>query len=375
MRLLLDVSAVPTQPVGAGVYTVCLATELDTRDTIEMHLLTRSDDGQRWSRIAPNAIIHAVVPNSRPARLAWEQVKAPALAIRLDIDVWHGPHYTMPLRCSVPAVVTVHDLTFFEHAEWHERSKTAFFKGMIRASVKRAKAIVAVSGHTRDRLDAVLHPSAPIVIAPHGVDHERFRVAPRGDTADIERLAHLGIRPPYIAFAGLLEPRKDVPNLIDAFARVARRHPELRLVLAGRDGWGADAVRDAISSSGFTTRIMRTGWFPDEALAALFRQAELVAYPSLEEGFGLPALEALACGAALITTTGSAMEEVAHDSAVLVPPSRPDVLAEAINTVLDNPVNSLRLRTDGPKRAATFSWERSGDLHLKAYQTAIVETR
>lgn len=374
MRLLLDVSAVPTQPVGAGVYTVCLATELDTRDTIEMHLLARSDDAKRWSSVAPNAIVHAAVPNSRPARLAWEQVKAPALATRLNIDVWHGPHYTLPLRCSVPAVVTVHDLTFFEHPEWHERAKTTFFRKMIRANMKRASAIVAVSEHTRDRLIEVLHPAAPTIVAPHGVDHERFRAVPRGDTADIERLAHLGIRPPYIAFAGLLEPRKDVPSLVDAFARVAGQHPDLRLVIAGRDGWGADAVRDAISSSGFTTRIMRTGWFPGEALAALFRQAELVAYPSLEEGFGLPALEALACGAALITTTGSAMEEVARDAAVLVPPARPDILAEAINTVLDNPVNALRLRTDGPKRAASYSWKRSGDLHLEAYQTAIDAT-
>lgn len=370
MRILLDVSAVPAQPVGAGVYTVALADGLGNREGIELHLLARKDDALRWSEIAPKATVHADVPSARPARLVWEQVRAPALASRLGVEVWHGPHYTLPTRCPVPAVVTVHDLTFFEHPEWHERKKAAFFRPMIRTSVRRARAIVAVSEHTRDRLDAVLRPDAPIVVAPHGVDHERFRPAPPDDAADLERLAHLGVRPPYVAFAGLLEPRKDVPTLVEAFARVASERPDLRLVIAGRDGWGAAAVRDAAAASGVTTRILRTGWFPGEALPALFRQAEAVTYPSLEEGFGLPALEALACGAALVTTTGSAMEEVVGDAALLVPPASTGLLADALTRVLDDPDCAARLRSRGPEQAAGYTWERSVDRHLEAYRVA-----
>ncbi|MGZ4711999.1 MAG: glycosyltransferase family 4 protein [Acidimicrobiia bacterium] len=367
MRLLIDVSAVPARPVGAGVYTVELARELARRDTVELHLVSRRDDAERWQPIAPGATVHAEVPPARPARLAWEQTRAPRLATRLGVDVWHGPHYTLPVRLTVPSVVTVHDLTFFEHPEWHERSKVAFFRRMIRSSTARAGAIVAVSGHTRDRLAAVLAPSAPVIVAVHGVDHERFTPVDHDDRA---RLAAIGIRPPYVAFAATIEPRKDVPSLIDAFARLAPRHPDLTLVIAGRDGWGAVAVREAAARSGCTTRIARVGWMDDAVLPAFFRQAEVVAYPSLEEGFGLPALEALACGAALVTTTGSAMEEVVDDAALLVRPRDPAGLARAIETLLDDPAERDRRRAAGPMRASDFTWSASVDQHLLAYEQA-----
>ena len=370
MRLLLDVSAVPDHPVGAGVYTVQLARGLADRTELDLHLLARHGDAQRWADLAPKAAVLAEVPVRRPARLAWEQGRAPGLARRLGIDLWHGPHYTMPARLTMPAVVTVHDLTFFDHPEWHERSKVMFFRPMLRFSARHAQALIAVSRHTADRLRARLAPEAPVVVAPHGVDHARFSPAPRGDAEDLARLEHLGIRPPYLAFAGTLEPRKDLPALIDAFAGLAPSQPDLRLVLAGRDGWGATAVRDAAAASGVTTRILRPGWLPGAALAPFFRQAEAVVYPSLEEGFGLPALEALACGAALVTTTGSAMAEVVGDAARLVAPGDPDGLRVTLAAVLDDDSLNSRLRAAGPPQAAPFTWERSVALHLDAYQLA-----
>ncbi len=370
MRLLLDVSAVPARPAGAGVYTVELAAGLARHADLDLHLLARRGDAARWAELAPKAAIHADVPERRPARIAWEQAKGPQLAARLALDVWHGPHYTMPLRLRVPAAVTVHDLTFFDHPEWHERSKVAFFRPMLQGSVKRARALIAVSEHTATRLRSRLNPRAPVIVAPHGVDHERFKPAGRGDVHDLAALRRLGIRPPYLAFAGTLEPRKDVPALIEAFARIAPTRPELRLVLAGRDGWGAVAVRDAAAASGVTTRILRPGWFPGAELPALYRQSEAVAYPSLEEGFGLPALEALACGAALVTTTGSAMEEVAGDAALLVPPADPGALTAALTRLLDNAELAARLRAAGPIQAAPYTWEASINRHLAAYRLA-----
>jgi len=151
---------------------------------------------------------------------------------------------------------------------------------------------------------------------------------------------------------------------------MAPARPDLRLVLAGRDGWGAVAVRDAAAASGVTTRILRPGWFPGDALPALYRQSEAVGYPSLEEGFGLPALEALACGAALVTTTGSAMAEVVGDAAVLVPPADPAALAGALARVLDDPDLAARLRHAGPVQAAPYTWEASVERHLAAYRLA-----
>lgn len=360
----------PARPAGAGVYTVELASGLAGHDELDLHLLARRDDAARWADLAPKAAIHPEVPEHRPARIVWEQTKGPELAARLAVDVWHGPHYTMPLRLRVPAAVTVHDLTFFDHPEWHERSKVVFFRPMLQVSARRARALIAVSEHTAARLRARLNPRAPVVVAPHGVDHERFRPAPRGDAQDLGALQRLGIQPPYLAFAGTLEPRKDVPALIAAFARMAPARPDLRLVLAGRDGWGAVAVRDAAAASGVTTRILRPGWFPGDALPALYRQSEAVGYPSLEEGFGLPALEALACGAALVTTTGSAMAEVVGAAAVLVPPADPAALAGALARVLDDPDLAARLRHAGPVQAAPYTWEASVERHLAAYRLA-----
>ena len=171
-----------------------------------------------------------------------------------------------------------------------------------------------------------------------------------------------------------MEPRKDVPSLVEAFARVAPDHPDLRLVIAGRDGWGAVAVRDAAARSGCTTRIARVGWMDDDVLPAFFRQAEAVAYPSLEEGFGLPALEALACGSVLVTTTGSAMEEVVGDAALLVPPRDPAALAAALRQALTDESARSRLRADGPVRAREFTWAASVDQHLAAYTAALGDT-
>jgi len=369
VRVLLDVSAVPARPVGAGVYTVALASALAARSDVELHLAARNDDEDRWFEIAPHGQVHAVAPRRRPARLAWEQTGAPALAARVRPDVWHGPHYTMPLHTAVPCVVTVHDMTFFEHPEWHERSKVVFFRRMIRAAAHRAAGVVCVSGYTADRFRALTAPRAEVTVAHHGVDHERFM--PDGDErADRATLAVHGIEPPYIGFAGTIEPRKNLPALVHAFARVAADHPDLRLVLAGSDGWGARAVREAIAASGVATRVIRPGYVEIGAIPALFRRAEVVAYPSFEEGFGLPALEGLACGTPVVTTAGSALGEVVADAAVLAPADDEPALADAIARVLDDPALAARLRAAGPARAASFTWERCADQHLDAYARA-----
>ncbi len=324
MRVAIDVSAVPARPVGAGVYVLRLVEALAAGDEADLDLVARRDDGVRWATLARGARVHAVAPPRRPVRLGWEQAAGPRLARRLGSDVWHGPHYTMPLRVR-PAVVTIHDLTFFDHPEWHERAKVPYFRAMIRASASRAAGLVCVSHHTAERLTALLRPAAPVTVVPHGVDHERF--SPEPDPGDADRLAALGVRAPFVAFVGTLEPRKGVPTLVRAVGRLAPSHPHLQLVLAGLPGWGADEVEAAVAATpALAGRVVRPGYVDDPTRTALLRGAAVVAYPSMAEGFGLPVLEALAVGAPVVTTTGSAMEEVAGDAAVLVPPGDEDAL-------------------------------------------------
>jgi glycosyltransferase involved in cell wall biosynthesis len=372
VRVLLDVSAVPDQPVGAGVYTINIAEGLDASADVDLHLLARTGD-ERWDTLTPNATVHPEAPVRRPLRLAWEQVGAPRLAKEVRPDVWHGPHYTLPLRSEGASVVTVHDLTFFDHPEWHERAKVLYFRRMIRAAVARADVVICVSAYTAQRLRANTEPAGDIVVVPHGVDHNRF-TPNASDTerdADYALLRQHGIEPPFLAFSGTMEPRKDIPTIVDGFARVARDAPDVKLVLAGGDGWGIDAVRDAVAASRVSTRIVRPGYLKDDAVAALMRQATAIVYPSLEEGFGLPALETLACGTPLVTTYGSAIEEVVGDAALLIAPGDADGLATQVRRVLREPGLADRLRAEGIARAATFTWERSVTGHLDAYRRAV----
>ncbi len=205
----------------------------------------------------------------------------------------------------------------------------------------------------------------PVVVAPHGIDEGRFRPAnhPLVDAAAAEAaLAALGIRPPFIAFVGTIEPRKNVVGLIRA---VESLPADTTLVLAGQDGWGTGPVDAPQQRS--TRSIVRLGYVDDDIVPALYRRAAVVAYPALVEGFGLPAVEALACGARLVTSSGTSMEEFVGDAAMLVPPGDDDALAEGLELAL----NGIGPNPDlGPDAAAGFTWEASAELHIDAYRTA-----
>jgi glycosyltransferase involved in cell wall biosynthesis len=383
LALSLDVSAVPARPVGAGRYTIDLATALLARDDVTLTLWCRRGDGSRWRDLSSTggpATVRASAPERRPTRLVWEQTRLPRLLAREPVDVHHGPHYTMPEHSRMPCVVTIHDLTFLDHPEWHERSKVVVFRRAIRVAARRADAIVCVSGRTAERLGELCAPTGRVFVVPHGVDHHRFRPEPdasRGTVSgsgaavsDNELLGRLGVRPPYVLFVGTLEPRKAVPDLVAAFDRVATERPELSLVLAGQPGWGVEAVEQAIRQARFSGRIVRTGYVPDDAVPALLRQAAVAAYPSLEEGFGLPALEALACGTPLVTTSGTAMAEVSAGAAVLVSPGSVPELAEALGEVLDGDAAAGARRRLGLEVAARHTWAASAADHMSAYRWA-----
>jgi len=377
LRLSLDGTAVPVQPVGAGQYTLELGQALAQRSDVDLVVLTRTADAPRWRAMAPGAELVADAPGPRPLRLAWEQLRLPGLLARSRVAVHHGPHYTMPERSPVPMVVTVHDMSFFETPAWHQRSKVLLFRRAIALAARRAAAVVCPSQTTAAELRRWCRVEAAVFVAHHGVDLERFRPDepdPRSDPYWLRVVDHrLGDGRPYLLFVGTLEPRKDVPSLVRAFDRVSRRHPDALLVVAGGDGWGAEAVGKAIEGSAVADRIVRTGYVADAAVPALLRSATASVYPALYEGFGLPALEALACGTPLITTSGTAMEEVAQGAAVLVGPGDTGVLADAIDEALagTNPVEADQRRSRGLEVAAAHTWEASAEAHVAAYRHAV----
>jgi glycosyltransferase involved in cell wall biosynthesis len=277
----------------------------------------------------------------------------------------------MPARSPVPCAVTIHDCTFFDHPEWHLRTKAAFFRRAIRRAARDAAVLVCVSNVTAERLAANCPVRAPVIVAPHGVDHARFSPIEPSPGADDAALGELGVPAgrPFVAFIGTLEPRKGVASLVGAFDALAASRPDLMLVLAGQTGWGMADTERALAAARHGDRIVRTGYLPDAAVPALLRRAAVVAYPALEEGFGLPALEALACGAPLVTTEGTAMAELAGGAALLVPPGAVAPLAEALAAALDAGPATVR-RALGFEVAAARTWEASVAEHLRAYALA-----
>ena len=369
MKLALDTSAVPNQPAGAGRYVVELARRLPGRG-LDTTLVTRRGDDARWRTYSPDASVVARVPRERVARLAYEALRLGHSDVARAADVWHGPHYTMPRHGSTPTVVTIHDMTFFTNPEWHERAKVLFFRRAITYAATHAAALVSVSTYTARLIDQLVPNHAPVVVAPLGVDLERFALTGVHDDDVVARHGLAGSAE-YFLFVGTFEPRKGIDVLLDAFAEVARTDSDVQLWLAGQHGWGVKEVEARLATHPAASRIRRLGFVSDDALAPLLRRSLAAVYPSRGEGFGLPVLEALACGVPVITSRDTVMEEVAGDAATLTTAGSSDDLARAMIEVRGRGAAERDERARrGRARAETFTWERCVDQHLVAYHRA-----
>lgn len=366
-RILFDATAVPADRRGVGRYVDSLLPELD-RGGSPLLVVCRREDVEHYEALCPSAEVHpapAAIAR-RAARLVWEQTGFARLIAQQDIDVVHSPHYTQPLPTRVPTVVTLHDATFFSHPEVHERAKRLMFRTWTKVSLKAADACIVPSAATRDEL-----------IRYTGVKHERIDVVPLGVDAnvfhepqmsEVRRLRdHLDLEDrPYIAFLGTIEPRKNLPELVRAYAQLAATRSDLPvLVLAGGSGWD-DSVDDVIAQFG-DLDIRKPGFVPIDLLAAYLGGAELVVYPSLGEGFGLPVIEGMACGAPVLTTRFLSLPEVGGDVAAYTDPDATSIAA-ALTELLDDPRRRAGMSRRGVERAKLFSWSAAAAAHQRIYR-------
>jgi glycosyltransferase involved in cell wall biosynthesis len=275
----------------------------------------------------------------------------------------------MPLRSRVPVVTTLHDATFFTHPEVHQPVKRVFFRSWTRASLRLARRCLVPSQATRDELARVTGAvHGQVDVAHHGVDPTTFHVPAEGRVDAVR--AHLGLRSSrYIAFLGTIEPRKNVPLLVAAWQRAVGDLPDPpALVVAGGRGWDT-GVEEALATVPAHLEVLLPGYLPLELLAGFLGGAEVVAYPSLAEGFGLPVLEAMACGAPVLTTRSLALPEVGGDAVEYTEPTAAGIEA-ALRALLADPARRAGLAAAAVQRAATFTWAACAEQHLRTYAAA-----
>ena len=368
LRVLVDATAVPADRGGVGRYLDALLPELARLD-VELTVVAQARDTALVEQAGARVLTAPRSAGHPAARLLWEQVGLPFLAARLRPDVLHSPHYTLPLLAPVPVVVTLHDATFFTDPELHSPVKARFFRTWTRLAGRLAAGLVVPSAATRDEVVREAGVDAGrTTVAHHGVDREVFG-PPYAD--DVDRVAaslDLAGRP-WIAFLGTIEPRKNVPALVRGWVAATRdRSDAPALVLAGGRGWDDD-VDPAVAAVPPPLTVRRPGYLPLADLPGLLGGAQLVVYPSLGEGFGLPVLEAMACGAAVLTTDRLALPEVGGD-AVAYTDVDDAAIAAALTALLDDPVRRAELGRAAQERAAGFTWARAAQEHATAFRSA-----
>jgi glycosyltransferase involved in cell wall biosynthesis len=356
MRVAVDATAIPGQRLGVGVYVTELLRHIGS--DVDLHVFVKATDLRGWSEALGRTTLHPARIHDRVARIAWMNTILPLRLRRIAPDVFWGPHYELPPGMRCPGVVTFHDPTFFTLPDVHERAKVEYFTRMARVGISRSSRVIAVSEYAKR--GAIEHAGADPMhthVVYEGIDLERYR--PSADPSPYEK--------PYVFFVGALAPHKDVPGLIEAFDALDVTHD---LVIAGPRAWGAAAVDAAIGSARKKDAIHCVGYIPEEEKIRRLQHADAFVFPSIAEGFGVPVLEAMACGAPVITTTGSAPEEFASGAARLVGPNDAGALRQALLEVLTDADLAASLRRLGPRRAGDFGWEIAAGRTVEVWREA-----
>jgi len=354
-RLVLDVAPVRAEPAGVGLYVALLARELERRSSLSLGLIGVRDEASALTTLDAQLPRR---PFSKRTYHAWMQLAAERDARALGARLIHFTNAAAPLICSLPYVVTVHDLSVMRKPMTHPVARWGIIPVNL-AAVARARQVIVPSAWTARELARIGVDGRRVVVIPHAP-----ALSPSGAGDDV--VARLGLEPGhYVLYFGTLEPRKNVVRLIGAFERLAHDRPDLRLVLAGGRGWRFDGIERRIAESPISDRIVTPGYVPDMDLAALIVNAAVVAYVSLYEGFGMPVLDAMALGTPVVTSRTTAMPEAAGGAAVLVDPRDEADIARGIAAAL---ADRRGLAERGRARAATRSWIDVADEHVAVYR-------
>lgn len=370
--IVVDVSAAVHHRAGLGRYAAelvkALIPLLPDRLAIFYHDARRAD-------LFPPLDLLPARPHPLPAK-PWRLQVMLADFLRRPMDALVGPaclfhateHLLPPFR-NLPSVFTLHDLVFRLYPETHMPLNRWFLTLMMPRFLRRADAVIAISECTRqDAIRWYRVPEERIHVVYEGVD-ARFRPAPLERVAAVRARYRLPDR--FILYVGTIEPRKNLPTLFAAYRSLLERWPDLGLVVAGRPGWLTEGTFRALRELGLEERVQFLGHVPDEDLPALYSAAAVFAFPSLYEGFGLPPLEAMACGTPVVVSDAAALPEIVGETGLRVPPDRPVDWAAALAALLSDESLRARFREAGLRRAARFRWEETAARTVEVYERVL----
>jgi glycosyltransferase involved in cell wall biosynthesis len=362
---------------GIGRYTLELARALSEMASAPvLTLLTAGGAGL----LADMDAKFALLPGCRllPGLITLGGVLIPRYVRRHGLDLVHDPTGITPFYLgtgAARAVVTVHDVFPWSCPGTSSLLDTLIYRHWLpRVLPRRADTIITVSEHSRGDIQRYLGiPSQQLNVIPYGVA-ARFHPLPAAQV-DAHLKARFGLAGPYILYVGALTRRKNVERALQAFATIQDQFPAMRFALAGPRTWKQTPVEDLVQALGIGDKILLTGPLADGDLAALYSGAKLFLFPSLCEGFGLPPLEAMACGTPVVCSNATSLPEVVGDAALTVDPHDVEALAEAIGRVLSEPKLAAELRTRSLERAQQFTWQRTARETMGVYNQVLGEAR
>jgi glycosyltransferase involved in cell wall biosynthesis len=366
---LIGYDATPLQIArhsGVGNYTAQLLTALiDRADERQYALLAnRPLNGET----PPGTL--GQVGRRFPNRSAWMQLALPRDLAELRPDVCHFTNSLAPLHAPCPMVITLHDMSLFVHANLHPLKSQLFVRPIIPMLAHRAAAIITVSQHAKREIVDGLQIQPEKVHVIYEAAAPQYRVIT--DKAELDRVRQrYHLQKPFVLYVGTIEPRKNLTRLVQAFAQALHQQPDLELIMVGQLGWKYAALLKAIEELNLGNAVRRLGYVPDEDLPALYSLARVLAFPSLYEGFGLPVIEAMACGTPVLTSNGSSLAEIAAGASILIDPLSVDDIARGLVRVVFDDGLHARLRAAGLMRSAQFSWQRAAEETVRVYDAVV----
>jgi glycosyltransferase involved in cell wall biosynthesis len=357
MNIGVDLSAIQTTKSGVEWYSHQLVTEMmeQLAPDEQLFLFSTRETGFEDEAVKRDNV--HVIMSDFPYQEPWRQLLLPFQLRKYEIDVCFFTNFVLSVLARCPMVLTIHDLSFKLFPRTHSLRRVIWARSLVPVSTRRSKHIIADSNNTKLDLLRFMNISDDKIEVVHLGAPSQFNPEPQPE--DAEALKHYGISNPYVLFVGTLEPRKNLNFLIKGFEKAIQSNPDLHMVLAGRRGWMAQAIFDELERRDLLGKVHITGYVKDRHLPSLYREAAAFIYPSLYEGFGLPPLEAMACGTPVIVSKGSSLPEVVGDAGLYIDPLSVSELADAIKRVTGEPDLAADLIEKGLRQAAQFSWERA----------------